>query len=155
LRKWKLLVALAGLAVVVAAEVVVLWPRSSSRITRENFEQIKEGMNRAEVEAILGPPGDYRTGHGETDLTTVHMAWSPDGGPLKPNTDWSRIPGQSPEDPRLWAEWMNDSIVIVIAIGQSGSVVQTVGFPRRRTTQGPLENLLWRAKRQWYRWFPE
>jgi hypothetical protein len=82
-RRRKLLVALAGLAVVVAAVVVVLWPRPD-RITQENYDRIrvgglwgedwathdnrapvKKGMTRTEVEAILGPPGDYRTGLGE------------------------------------------------------------------------------------------
>jgi hypothetical protein len=56
-----LLVALAGLAVVIAAGVVVLWPRED-RVTRGNFDRIRAGMSRAEVEAILGPPGDYTTG---------------------------------------------------------------------------------------------
>jgi hypothetical protein len=26
--------------------------------------------------------------------------------------------------------------------------------PLARREQGPLDNLLWRAKRQWHRWFP-
>jgi hypothetical protein len=160
MRRRKLLVVLAGLAVVVAAGVVVLWPRPPSRITRENFERIKEGMSRAEVEAILGPPGDYRTGRGEMDYGTENEAWMPDTGPdlagpdFAPlETNWRRAPGQSPEDPTLRADWMGDSFGIAIAIGQSGSVEEKVGLPRR-TTQGPLDNLVWRVKRQWHRWFP-
>ena len=66
MRRRKLLVVLAGLAVV-AAGVVVLWPRPD-RITRENCDRIRPGMTRAEVEAILGPPDDYRTGRGESDF---------------------------------------------------------------------------------------
>jgi hypothetical protein len=65
MRRRTLLVALAGLAVVVGAGTVVLWPRAD-RITLENFDRIKKGMRRAEVEAILGPPGDYTTGPTET-----------------------------------------------------------------------------------------
>jgi hypothetical protein len=38
MRSRKLLVALTGLAVVVAAGAVVLWPRTD-RITRERFDQ--------------------------------------------------------------------------------------------------------------------
>ena len=40
MRRRKLLVALAGLAVVIAVRVVVVWPQPqpSSRITRENFD---------------------------------------------------------------------------------------------------------------------
>jgi hypothetical protein len=70
MRRRKLLVALAGLAVVVAVGVVVLWP-PEDRITEANLERIKEGMTQAEVEAILGPPGDYRTGHGETGIPVL------------------------------------------------------------------------------------
>jgi hypothetical protein len=67
--------ALAGLAVVVAVGVVVLWPRTEpNRITRENCYQIKEAMSRAEVEAILGPPGDYSTGDAKcSDLPAQPM----------------------------------------------------------------------------------
>jgi hypothetical protein len=42
---------------------------------------------------------------------------------------------------------MSDSFAIGIGINDSGNVVEKVGYPRRMT-QGPLENLLWRAKRQ-------
>jgi hypothetical protein len=163
MRKRTLLVVLSGLAVVVAAGAVVLWQRPPSRITRENFERIKEGMSRAEVEAILGPPGDYRTGDGEMDYGMENEAWMPDTGPdvakgLSPDfdkleTNWKRDPGQSPEDPSSRADWLGDSFGIAIAIGPSGSVEEKVGLPRR-TTQGPLDNLLWRLKRQWRRWFP-
>jgi hypothetical protein len=61
MRRRTLLVALAGLAVMVAAGVGALWPRPS-RVTGENFDRIEKGMSRAEIEAVLGPPGDYRTG---------------------------------------------------------------------------------------------
>jgi hypothetical protein len=83
MRRRTLLVALAGLPVVVAAGAVVLWPRTPSRITLENCNRIREGMSRAEVEAILGPPGDYRTGPGETGhgMGTENMFWTPDRGP--------------------------------------------------------------------------
>jgi hypothetical protein len=40
----------------------ILLPAGNPRLTQENFERIKEGMQMKEVEAILGPPGDYRTG---------------------------------------------------------------------------------------------
>jgi len=62
MRRRKLLVALAGLAVVVAAGVLVQWPAPTSRLTLENLGHLREGMTRAEVEAILGAPGDYSTG---------------------------------------------------------------------------------------------
>jgi hypothetical protein len=63
MRRRTLFAALAGLAVVIAVGTVVLWPRLEppSRITQENCDQIREEMHQAEVEAILGPPGDYTT----------------------------------------------------------------------------------------------
>jgi hypothetical protein len=147
MRKRKLLVVLAALAVVVAAGAVVLWPRPE-RVTKENYDRIRAGMTRAEVEAILGPPGDYRTGHGEMDYGGT---WLSDPGPgFALRTSWG--PGESTK--YLRADWMGDSFGIVILIGQSGSVVHKLGLPRR-TPQGPLGNLLWRLKRQWRRWFPE
>ena len=151
----KLLVALVGLAVVVAAGVVMLWPWED-RVTRYNYDRIQIGMSLADVEAILGSPGDYRTGLGETGIlvgqgSTEAMVWTIDPAtdlvPKLPN--WSAIP----DDQRLWADWLSDSFVIDIAVDESGSVVEKIGWPRR-TTKGRLDNLLWRAKRQWLRWFP-
>jgi hypothetical protein len=52
----------AGLVVaLLTAGAFVAWPRPD-RITRENFDRIQLEMGQAEVEAILGPPGDYTTG---------------------------------------------------------------------------------------------
>jgi hypothetical protein len=79
MRRRKLLVALAGLAVVGAAGAVVLW-RRSAHVTRASCDRIRVGMSRAEVEAILGgPPGDYRAGptvgpeFEESFRTVVHL----------------------------------------------------------------------------------
>jgi len=36
-------------------------PIGDNRITPENFRRIRKGMMLAEVEAILGPPGEYTT----------------------------------------------------------------------------------------------
>jgi hypothetical protein len=53
---------MAGLTVVLTAGVALLWPTQPSRLTIANLRGIREGMTQAEVEAILGPPADYRTG---------------------------------------------------------------------------------------------
>jgi hypothetical protein len=144
---------MAGLAVVAAAGAVVLWP-GAERITEANFERIKQGMSRAQVEAILGPPGDYRSGHGATNYGRAYgrdvMGWvvDPDVHPYPPPS-WSKIP----EGPHNWGYWHGDSFQISVAIDDSGHVQEMHGFPRR-TTQGAVANLLWRLKRQWHRWFP-
>jgi hypothetical protein len=58
--RWKLLVVLAGVGVVLAAGTVVFWPRAD-RVTRANYDRIQIGMSWADVERILGLPGDYTT----------------------------------------------------------------------------------------------
>jgi hypothetical protein len=159
MRRRTLLVALAGLAVVVAVGVAGLWPRAD-RVTRANYDRIQFGMTPAEVEAILGPPGDCRTGLGETGYgegengSTVNMVWRPDPATAwPPLPNWTRVPGQSPDLGR-WASWMNDSFVIAAAIDdRSGCVNEKFGYPRR-TTQRGIEKIFWRLKRPWHRWFP-
>ncbi len=55
-RSWW--VATTVLLVSLGAVLPLACPRPS-RITRENFERIQEGMTEAEVEELLGPPGNY------------------------------------------------------------------------------------------------
>jgi hypothetical protein len=133
MRFWRLLLPLAGLALV-AAGTFVLWPRTD-RITRKNFDRIEKGMSRVQVESILGPPGDYRTGPGAID-------WIPEFGPVTGNTIWG--------EGRCW--WA-DTLLIVVAFDESGSAYRYWCFDEKRSQQSPLENFLWRAKRLWRRWF--
>jgi hypothetical protein len=134
--------------VVVAAVVVVLWPRPE-RITPENYARVRTGMSRTQVEEILGLPGDYRTELGESQFVK-DFPWDPDPGadPLTPS-NWSKIPEQ-----RSFACWISNSCQITVYIDDSGHVQEMYEFPRR-TTQGVVANLIWRLKRQWHRWFPE
>jgi hypothetical protein len=53
MRRRTLLVVLAGLAVMVAAGLVVLWPRPD-RVTRENYDRIIQGMTLAVVQSMMG-----------------------------------------------------------------------------------------------------
>jgi hypothetical protein len=114
-------VVLAGLAVVVAAGAVVLWPRLPSRITRENFDRLKKGMSRAEVEAILGPPGDCRTGRGEIEIpypqgNGLHCFVDDEADEL-PTTWWDEI--EWPRRRRTNGFWTGDSIHIEITLDES------------------------------------
>jgi hypothetical protein len=166
MRRRTLLVALVALAVVVAVGVVALWPRPrpqpSSRITRENFDRIKVGMTRAEVEAILGPEGDHRTRHGETEM--LDGSWNPDwthDGPLM--ATW-RDPAGGPSV----GVWISDSVFILIyfdddsvtgteaqARRSAGSPLKNIRYDDSGRVYYAEENLLWRIKRLWRRWFPE
>jgi hypothetical protein len=141
MRRRTLLVVLAGLAVLVAAGVVVLWPQTEpNRITQENCDRIKKGMSQAEVETILGPPGDYRTGPGQGVL-----AWDP----ILDGTTWH-------DHCTNGSNWAGDTGWVRVEFDNGDGTVWASEFiESKRIAQHPLENLLWRAKRQWQRWFPE
>jgi hypothetical protein len=142
-KGWRRLVLLTCL-VLLAAGVFVLWPRTdpTARITKENFEAITAGMDRAAVEALLGPPGDHATG--ETGFY------------------WSAIGDQhtfAKEEAELFVAtqdcWGCDTNSIFVRYGSAGTVVQSSYWTFDPPKQRGLDNLLWRAKRQWRKWFPE
>jgi hypothetical protein len=66
------------LLVLVAARLVFVL-RTDPRLTRENFGRIHGGMSRREVEALMGPPGDYRTGPTTPSEVAGHI-----GDPSRP-----------------------------------------------------------------------
>jgi hypothetical protein len=142
MRRRTLLVVVAGLAAVVAAGVVVLWPRNElvSPITRENYERVRLGMSLVEVMHILGPPGDNRTGDTGPDS-------APPGG--RPEDAPPTKPGH-----RFVLPWDGDRASILVFVGPGDRVAGKQYLPVRRLDASPLDNLLWRAKRQWHRWFP-
>jgi hypothetical protein len=142
MRRRKLVVLVVGLAALVAVAMLVLWPRPD-RITRENYERIKEGMSRAEVESLLGAPGDYRTGPVGYQTAEYKEAV---GRPASIS-----LRGTKP------ALWLGDRGLVEVAFGQDGRALDSEsGFYRGvKLAQDPLDNLLWRAERQWRRWFPE
>jgi hypothetical protein len=94
-------------------------------------------MTQAEVDAILGPPGDYRT-----VLTQ----------------DMSRPGLKRVGQPSAYYEWVEVWVVneghVHVFYGH-GVVSGYAFFPAVAVEQTPLANLHWRAKRQWHRWFPE
>jgi hypothetical protein len=117
MRRRTLLVVLAGLAVVVAAGVVVLSPQRPSRITPDNFDRIRDGMGHVEVEAILGPPGDYRTGPNWGDSEAAYVAPPPTAG----------------------IEWLADDGCRRVVFDRSGRVEFSYFEPSRRMEQTRLE----------------
>jgi hypothetical protein len=138
MRKWKLLVVLAGLAVVTAAGVVV-WPRPN-RVTAENVERLRVGMTRNEVEAIIGLPGDHST------QETVVMPMT--------STSWTDVIGETNRNERK-DRWIGDDTWVDVAFDKTGQVTWMQLGKRNVVDHGLFGNLLWRAKRQWHRWFPE
>jgi hypothetical protein len=121
--------------------MVVRWP--SDRVTRENYMRIRAGMTQADVEAILGPPGDYTTGpfsNGDGEHLLFEM------GPEHPL-----------RDPTSQARWLGDRgwIQVDYATFSRPRIVVSVAYDdcEPLSPQTPFENLRWRAERQWRRWF--
>jgi hypothetical protein len=50
--------------------------------------------------------------------------------------------------------WETDDAAIEVGYGPSGELLFTIRRGQKRLPQSPLDNLLWRLKRQWHRWFP-
>jgi hypothetical protein len=132
-RKRRILTFAATVLVIAGVGVFALLPQPD-RITPENFDRILDGMSLLEVDSVLGPSGDYTTG----PITIVVPEWGL-GVPAK-NT---------------YYEWTSDSDSILIGFDTSGEVVDKEHLLVRRLDGSLFDNLLWRAKRQWRRWFPE
>jgi hypothetical protein len=122
---------------------IAFWPRAD-RITQENCDRIRKGMTLAEVEAILGPPGDYRNGPTDFDLP-----------------DWWATPtgvgGQA------WAVWKGDhGGIYVFRYGDGDPAIASDDDPNsvsgaefidlKPIDRGAFADLIWRAKRLWHRW---
>jgi hypothetical protein len=152
MRRRKLLTVLVVVLALAGAAAFVLWPWRS-RILLENFDRVKAGMSRAEVEAILGPPGDHRTGPTNlmnlgsiTMFDTIHVNRAEkvrlggSGLALLPSPPGSAKPVGEGDQASLW-----------VTFDGSGKVVAAEFSPALPQQQSPLANLLWRAKRQWRR----
>jgi hypothetical protein len=142
-QRWALALTGPALACMALATVaVMLWPWPS-RITRENCQRICQGMNRAEVEAILGPPADYSTG--PVDFRPPSHTW-PSKNP---------VTGEAmPVFEHIMGRWETDTGTAVVVQDEAGRAVMCSYYPCLRTDQSVWDTFAWRAKRQWHRWFP-
>jgi hypothetical protein len=122
----------AALLVAGGGSAVVLWlsPRPQ-RVTADNAQRIHQGMARAEVEAILGESGDYRT------RPTHRYIYGVSFGPR------SLAP---------WDLWEGDDIDIEVQFDDLGHVAQARSWPVVPTEMGVAALLRWRAERTWHRW---
>jgi hypothetical protein len=156
MRKRKLFVILAvAVLTFVGVGVFVLWPRED-RITAKNFNRIGAGMTLPEAVELLGHPGDYTTGPTDHVPTLTSEVPASDDRPLGFTFRSSTYSGwresiYPPDDLNL-QKWSGDIGDISVYFGPKGASEK---YFRRteRLPQGPCENLLWRAKRQWRRWF--
>jgi hypothetical protein len=142
----KLIAVLAGLAVLGAAGAVLLSParRLPSKITPENCARIHTGLTRAEVEAILGPPGD---------TTTMEPVGSfPYRMENLETTSVETLPADLVFRRAVWAV---DGLKQQVGFSSDGKVTWTATILWKCDERAWFTNLLYRAKRQWRRWFPD
>ncbi len=110
-----------------AALALWLRPGPPSRVTRENFDRIHEGMRRTEIEAILGRPGDNAT-----EPVAYSLSY------------W----GNGTSD--VWAG--DDAVIVVFYDDSEGGAVHLLQPEKPEVSR--LGRLIWRIRRQWDRWFP-
>jgi hypothetical protein len=149
MRRGKLRWVLAGVAVValLAVAAVVLWPYPN-RVTRQNFDRIRLGMSLAEVEAILGPPGDYRTGD------TVVIAIDANRLLTDPSSALRTKPGPATAQPEVRKVWEGDKGEIAIYF-QAAGVSDKHFRPALSSGQSAFDRLRWRIRRQRQKWLPD
>jgi hypothetical protein len=109
-RRKQLLWLSIALAILVAVALFV-WSRD--RVSIEQYHRIKSGMSRADVEAILGQPGNYASGP-----TTPINAPGPSDPPLlsEQAADYDQY-GPLPTD---YSTWEGDTGQILIRYGPKG-----------------------------------
>jgi hypothetical protein len=116
-----------------------------ARFTRVKFDRIQKGMTRADVEALLGHPGDYTTGP-VVGSWSVHVVLDAPPDPYKGLVSL-RVPIPATV---LGLSWEDDGGWITVGFDASGkAVVKTFG-DYRRDNPGPLGWLRW----LWQRLFP-
>jgi hypothetical protein len=118
-------VVIVGLFVLRLAALLV-WPQPD-RITQENFDRIRKGMSRAEVEAILGPPGDYRF------------------------TRMQCLPSFKQRSIEL--DWYTDTASVNVCLDESRGVVEMRFYEPYGPETSYLYALFLRAKWKWHGWF--
>jgi hypothetical protein len=146
MRKRRLIPVLGVAAVLLGCGIFEQWPRPP-RFTVESIGECynldfdgETRVSREQVEATIGPPGDYRTG--PTQFRTSRIYWAP-------NYTWQV------EKPLYVLVWQNDDDTLRIGFNYSGQAVMHREEFTERIEQTSFDNLLWRARRQWHRWFPE
>jgi hypothetical protein len=137
-RKLRWVVA-TGLLALVAVGALVLLHRPD-RVTEKNFKRITDGMSRAEVEAILGPPN---VSEAEVDRLATLDGFSGEVSIIGLSGGQLRFDGRKAEENLFWA---------------GGAGLVCVGFADGHVVDGgmlPRAGIVERIERRWRRWFPE
>jgi hypothetical protein len=128
---------------VVALGTLAQRPRPE-RIALENFRRLRTGMSRAEVLAIIGPPGDYFTG--EPDMSSG-ILFDIDGA-----ADLS--PQQMYPDGSTTENWECDTAGITVVFSRSGLVTCGWFLDINARYRGIWGKIRWRVQNEWQEWVP-
>jgi hypothetical protein len=122
----------AGLLVLALCAGLASWLRPADPV-RKDFERIQAGMTLTQVEAILGPQGNYgvRAGPGNDRIQTI-VAWG----------DYPDSKGNA------FCYWRYDSFQIAVVLGFDGRVLHAEYDRLTRDDDGPLDYFIQRL-RQW------
>jgi len=147
MRSRKLRWVVAGL-VTLAVGAVLLWS-GPNRITRANCDRIQFGMTYEQAVAILGPPGDYRTGSKDpmagNEGTEAFV--------LSIIEAQARFRGERWGDKEAFVQtWVSDWGQICVVI--RANTVQGVRYWENKEPSSFVK-LVWRLRQQWRSWFPE
>jgi hypothetical protein len=145
-RKRLIVLGMAGLAVIAMAGAIALWwqPGADSKINRENFFQLRDAMALEEVTAILGSPGDYRSGQTESCDRRDAFGYTVETGI-----------GNRIESSDRCVVWDTDSAHVIVSFDGSHRLVGGRLGSMRKSNVSFLENLRWRLKHLRDQWFPE
>jgi hypothetical protein len=128
----------------------LLWPHPD-HITRANSDRIREGMSREELYALLGPPGDYRSVRTEDTNPLWFVSYIPTSAEIA-RTEYDRehvfvVRINLVSGPMERLTWLGNEGDLHVWFRSER--VSTSGFvPREKKPQSPLEDLVWRVKRQ-------
>jgi hypothetical protein len=121
-----------------AAAALAMWLARPSTITRQQFGRLRVGITRAEVHAILGPPGEYRSAESAYDNSPAQ----PCDRFGKLSADW----GGGTEN------WWTDTAVVFMAFDRDGKAYWGHFAPTKRSRDDLRYNLTWRVMHRWGKW---
>jgi hypothetical protein len=112
-------------------------PGGTDRFLEESFCKLRPGMPRAEVEAILGPPGDY------SSAPTIREEGPVPSPVPKPNPDISALADAAD---CFFVTWQHDTGHLEVRFFKDGTMVGASFWRCRKAAQGPGDWLLGRLK---------
>lgn len=137
IKKRLVLVAALALAALVVTGILIS-PEPESRLKVAEYYRVGPRMTLEQVEAILGKPGDYRTGLRSLEPVNVQVP--------------SAVFQNDRAPPRVEA-WHGDYVSFVVYFDSTGRSFRKAIVPAARSRPSTLEYLISRARRTWNGFF--